>query len=766
MLWLSRVLRPRGGWITLIFLLLTLLCLPMGVIDAGWLIGAIALVGLVLPAGWLGYALAQSRLPGWLVGLLGFLSGIEVSTIAVGRLLPAPGVLWRELGYAVRWLLAGLGGHWSADLPLVSLAPDVWARLQTLLERLTAWQQASATGTVSRDTLVVLLFASIVVWWAAYFAGWRLVRGNALWALLPAGTLLLSNVALTFGRGMAYLRLYLCGALVLLAMGHIDREVQRWERERLDYSYEVRRSAQFYGVVLAVLIAAAGFLVPYFTARQAMEFFWKYAYDPYQKFTTRLDKMFAGRNPVSTPTPSLARGGSDSHNLSGEVSPGKDVVFYVSTSDPEPLPPEARMMQHGDQPEAPQHYWRELTYDTYTGRGWKNSTTQRASHPPGDLLASPTYPHSVLTQTYSLVALGSDVAPAVNEPVQVLDVSSALMERQGNDAAGLVVDGRDYTVVSDVPVPTLTELQEAGTDYPPEIAQRYLALPEIPERVRQLAEDLTAKAQTPYAKAVAIEQHLRSYDYDLKIPPPPEGMDVTDYLLFKTRRGYCDYYATAMVVMLRAVGVPARYASGYVMGRFDYSRHAYAVTESDAHAWAEVYFPGYGWIEFEPTPYRTAFVRPLGGNTLSVTAPTPAASLPWWQTQRLPTAAGTVLLLAVLALGGLVWLAVSTLRSWQRVRTVQMARRVYTQMLRWAERVHMGPSSGDTPLEFSRRLGEGLEKRGAWAQGAAEEARIIGETYVYARYAPHPPSARDAGRALTAWGKLRGRLRWVFFWRW
>ena len=143
------------------------------------------------------------------------------------------------------------------------------------------------------------------------------------------------------------------------------------------------------------------------------------------------------------------------------------------------------------------------------------------------------------------------------------------------------------------------------------VANRYLTLPdELPYRVRQLALDLTAVQPNPYDRALAIEGYLREFPYTLNLPAPPANRDVVDYFLFDLKKGYCDYYASAMVVLARAAGLPARLVVGYNSGLYDPQQANYKVTEADAHAWAEVYFPGYGWVEFEPTGGRPPIERP------------------------------------------------------------------------------------------------------------------------------------------------------------
>ncbi|MFT4145353.1 MAG: transglutaminase domain-containing protein [Mobilitalea sp.] len=135
------------------------------------------------------------------------------------------------------------------------------------------------------------------------------------------------------------------------------------------------------------------------------------------------------------------------------------------------------------------------------------------------------------------------------------------------------------------------------------INSRYLGLPEeLPERVYQLAQDITKEYSTKYEKLKAIEQYLISnYTYTLKVKPLPEGKDFADYFLFETKQGYCTYYATAMAVLGRCIGIPTRYVEGY-LGVFDKKDgDMYLVTNSQAHAWAEAYFEGVGWIPFEAT---------------------------------------------------------------------------------------------------------------------------------------------------------------------
>jgi hypothetical protein len=171
--------------------------------------------------------------------------------------------------------------------------------------------------------------------------------------------------------------------------------------------------------------------------------------------------------------------------------------------------------------------------------------------------------------------------------------------------------GERYQVVSAVSLATIDELKEAGADYPVWVTERYLQLPDtITERTRQLARAITEPFADPFSKAQAIERHMRTeIKYNEQIAAPPPDVDKVDYILFELKEAYCDYYASSMIVMLRSVGIPARLAVGFAQGDYDVERGVYHVVNADAHSWVEVYFPRYGWVEFEPTAAQPDIVR-------------------------------------------------------------------------------------------------------------------------------------------------------------
>ncbi len=159
-----------------------------------------------------------------------------------------------------------------------------------------------------------------------------------------------------------------------------------------------------------------------------------------------------------------------------------------------------------------------------------------------------------------------------------------------------------YTGISQLPAPDRARLQAAAVGYPEAITNTYLQLPEIDARIPVLARTATQHAATPYDKAVALESFLKTkFAYTLNLTGTP-GKDPLAHFLFETRAGHCEYFASAMTVMLRTLGIPSREVNGFLPGEFNELGGDYIVRASDAHSWVEAYFPGSGWIVFDPTP--------------------------------------------------------------------------------------------------------------------------------------------------------------------
>jgi hypothetical protein len=343
-----------------------------------------------------------------------------------------------------------------------------------------------------------------------------------------------------------------------------------------------------------------------------------------------------------------------------------------------------------------------------------------------------------------------------------------------------------YDVSVEFSLATDVNLQQAGTSYPDWVSA-YMGIPNgyrpppVLDRIHALALSVVqqAGAQNPYDMAAAIEAYLRGplFTYTLDPQRSPAGADPIDWFLFHSHEGYCEFFATAMGDMLRTLGIPVRLASGFGPGTYDTTVNSFVVRSDDAHTWVEVYFPTYGWIEFEPTHDNVYFSIPrgasgssnicqrdllcndpsgagtgggvvapptgrLGGNAAGPTdnAPGGGFSLRIPDTNTLTKIIGIVL--------GLLLLLLAAAARYLRPRTVTG---VWRRTLVLARLAGADQRSGETPFELGRRLAGSFPE-------AAEPMRSLASGFVIAAYAP-PDVARSARAAvLEAWSALRPLL--------
>jgi transglutaminase-like putative cysteine protease len=261
--------------------------------------------------------------------------------------------------------------------------------------------------------------------------------------------------------------------------------------------------------------------------------------------------------------------------------------------------------------------YRGVVFDEYNGKGWEISVKDeemeelRADGPRYDLaFADSSEPAEgetrEVSQVFHIEQDSSNVIFGAYRPETVFFPASGLKIDPYNSlrAPYQIPEGSTYSVISEVPNSSPDQLRSASTDYPEEITSKYLDLPNDGlERTSKLADKLTADSANPYDAITKMNQHLKTkYPYDLSIPPQRQRMDAVEYFLFEEERGYCEQFSSSLAVMARSQGIPARIATGYVSGEYNPFTGLYEVKASDAHAWVEVYFPGYGWSTFDPTP--------------------------------------------------------------------------------------------------------------------------------------------------------------------
>lgn len=792
--WFVRALRkaqPREGWIVFILAAAGVICLPMAAIEGRLLPGLgaavwLALLGLTF-AWWLGHR----RWSGWLVAPVTLLGGC-IADLIWGVYVFNPLPLIPE---GARWLIWWVGRILMPELarpaPAAVFFEEQVNRLTAFAQRVGWWVNGVVSGEGLADNLVLVGFAALLAWLVAAWAGWWLARrGRAFVALLPTGMLLVQQTY-NADAGYAWLLVYAGSLTMLLVLGGNHWLIEEWERTGVDYSPEIRLEAGLIGLLLVALVLIASPTLPFLTSREASEAFWRMFGEPYREVEQRLTQSFVGVQPGRSliPPSGVAAGGLPrAHLLGGRPELGQEIALRVRV----------RGARSSDL-----LYWRGQTFAGYTGRGWEAGAPAAGRGSGGqpawsDLVRqalkageswielSPAGRHQVLSSV-EVVEASRSVLYAAGEPLSADRPYEATVRAPG-ELVALSGQGGPvrYTVLGAVLDADPNLLRAAGERYPGHIAELYLGLPEnLPAELRTYAAEITSAAATPYDKALAIEAALRRLSYSLDVPAPPAGREVVSWFLFDLRQGYCDYFASAMVVLARLNRVPARLAIGYATGEYDPRSDRYEVSELQAHSWPEIYFPGFGWAPFEPTPARATPAR--GGEAGAGFYPY-EDPIGWEQGLNeireqgsVYAAAATRTLRTQRGLGAInLLLVLSYLFVWFRLRNGEPptgAASWYARLARWGGRLGQPLRATDTSREYVAALDGAVERalervlvRRASAEWAAEvvraDAAFVAEAYETSLYAPEAIAAHADASPDARWTPLWAAFRRLWWARW
>jgi transglutaminase-like putative cysteine protease len=551
-------LRFRGGWFALPIYLVVVSMYPLSLEHADW-------VEITQHFWWL-------ALGGVFVGtLLGNGRMRFPRAVVVGS---AIGVLAITLGTA----FASTGGATFRD------------KLTHLAILVNNWITQVLAGEAASDPTVFVLFLGASVWCATFVGSFALARSGRIWdAVLFNGACLVINVSVALTNLYPDLIVFTLAVLVLLVRIHIVNLQERWARQNIVPSGEMDWRLLRGGLTWTAVLVIMALVTPRVGAAELLNGAWSTFEGPYHSVEAEWQRFFAG---VSGPSRLRGVSFSDSIRLGQAPNLGDRVIMTVEASSG--------------------HFWRAITYDFYTGAGWRTTESDKA-----DKIALPTTDRERFEARFDIIVPHSNILFAANEP-QKVDVpyqfytgqdrsySTSVHALNRSQAAGT------YTVTSLISVADKQTLRRVPAAYPDYIKAKYLQLPStLPQRVKNLAHQLLDNIPNAYDRAEAVETFLRSppFSYSPQVKATPPGKDPVDYFLFDLKQDFCEYFASAMVVMLREEGVPARLVEGFTTGTYDSASNAYLVREQDAHAWVEVYFPQYGWIEFEPTPSQPPFAR-------------------------------------------------------------------------------------------------------------------------------------------------------------
>lgn len=722
-----------GGWIAALLLTLMLLSVTDSIITANWadgleIIAPAALCGLLL-----GMLFARVPLRGWIAHLLMLIAGAPVTVALVGTLLP-DFLIWQEK------------------------AIIIW-------ERLLLWSSSATFGGTSTDNLMFVLQVAYLTWVLGYMTAWYVFRRRQVWgAIIPSGAALLFNLFYALPQNGIYLTLFILCSLLLIVRLNLQSMERWWQETSIGYAGDISFDFLTYGITFSVILMILAWALPSTIAVSA----WSGVFDPlqtpWQQVEDQFTRVFGALNAVARPAPSTFFG--TTLTMGGPVNLGTKPIMDIQANQG--------------------RYWRATTYDKYTGIGWintHNDTVNIAADDSRLLVSFQDYARIPITQTVQVFISDQNILYAQSQPL-IFRVPTELRYGQPplSDPSAPMLDiavarsrrplrqGDVYTVISAVSIADEESLRQTSASYSPWIASTYLQLNDtLPERVRQLAEQITDKYQNPYDKAAAIERYLRAkISYNDNVSEPPQGRDGVDYTLFERPEGYCNYYASAMVVLARAVGIPARIVSGYSMG--ESQNGVFHVVEANAHSWVEVYFPRYGWIEFEPTSSKPEIERPKKQQS-----PDDSENLDEAQASRnrrtnkdiedlrdIGTAGSFIFassawrdprVLALVALGGLALLLLSAVGGWmwiesRRTGALAPAARLYETLLQYALWLGIRGRQGDTPFERAQKIGEALPSVRNQVDQAAE-------LYVRERFAARALDQGERESLASLWTQVR-----------
>ena len=602
---LRRYLQPREGWLSAALLMVMLLSLSWSVQRAEWLEQSEFLVPIAF------FAL-----------LLGAVLGL--SSLSVAIVLP------------ISALIGAVIVLWTVGSEYFPQEASQGARFLGLRDDAINWVRILVDRGYAPQLSPYALGLGLLMWVTAFIAAYTLYRHHrVLDAILLVSALLIANMSSTLADVFPYLVLFMLAALLLWLRAALIGREEGWQRRRVNENSEVPSAIMRSGLafiagslVLSLVLTSVAVAAPLTAVWNNLDTVWIGVRENLDGFFGSLsnpDSRFTGTNFGPT------------FRLAGEWTSSDKAMLTVAASE--------------------RLYLRAVTYDIYNGHGWDQSPGRErevASEGPtfGDESPEkPTIGDAFENETIEIEIQEPSGRYLYSSGYPVKTFAPVLVVESGNQpflgalkATGPLESGSTYSMTVAKSQATKAQLRVAGTDYPNAIRQFYLGTDGITQRTRDLALDVVGTASNPYDQAEALARFLQGdptfrYRTNVRLPADPE-QDFVDYFLFDRengRIGFCEHYASAMVMMARTLGIPARMAAGFAPGEQVQSPEAppdaprtqlWQVRQKNSHAWAELYFPGYGWQTFEATKSIRGIARITGEAVASGGSGGPVATIP------------------------------------------------------------------------------------------------------------------------------------------
>lgn len=582
----GRQLSPSEGWTAPIALLVLMLAVAFAVDDAVW-------------AGYVrGSRVSQTHfLP--LAVVLSVVVGFVLVKSKLGRL--ATHLLGAAIGTV--FLLVSISS-------VISSSPSFETRLRAISVSLGRfYHDAFELGIRSSETTVFLLIMGMLLWAAGQFAAYAVFRHRRpLPALIVPGAILLANMAITVRAQYLHLIVFAAAALILAVRLNLTGQREGWRERRIVDGGQLGGLFMRSGAIFVALTLGGSILLAANASSAPLARAWRDVDNRLYDLGIQVNRMIGGIS-------GAARGPNNiftsSHTIGEFWQSSNQPVFTATTSDGEG------------------YYWRAGTFDSFDGLGWDQLGRQTRRVNPGvDLLAGTADgvtgrgSRREVRMTVTAIDVGDNTLFAPETPYQVDRAVS--LETQGDigpffhaELESDLNEGESYTVSALVlndtgpNAVTAKHLAAASTRYEP-WAERYTEIregsigPTVYETAAAVVAALPEDQRDPYHVADAIQRYLwqdGGFTYDTDVRGMCAGELLVDCFL-ANKTGFCEHFATTMVMMLRTQGIPARYVTGYLPGH-PFAEQSWQVEASAAHAWVEVFFPTFGWIRFDPTPGNT-----------------------------------------------------------------------------------------------------------------------------------------------------------------
>ncbi len=584
---LKQIPRIPEGWTTF-FLVLAMIYLTGYAIDQAELTPGLDVLMTIGFYGYIaGFFLAKSRFSSRTATLFAIVYGAFAIFYLLGRRFMPEGMIW---------------SHRVADMAY----------------RQADWINKAIYGGTSRDALIFTMHTSVIFWVLGVTAAWFTFREKKIWrVVLPAGLVLLSVVYYYYGPKplWLYLVLYILISFLYISRTFLAEQESEWIAAVVRYERSITANFMAGGLILALIALLGAWTAPPLAANATVNQAIGGVNSPLRRLQDNWTRLFSSLRSYGTATNDSYSG---SLTLGGPRNVGDSLIMDVFVPQ-----------------ELPYAYWQAVVFETYDDGAWSSPPGERVMIIPDDgpINVPETQSREAITQTVRNFVPNAGTIYGMPEVIgsdKQLFVSQQLDSR-GNSLVSAVQSryvlqqGDIYNTRSRMSVATSSQLRAAGRDYPDWI-EPYLQVPdEMTGRTLALAGDLVSGQPTVYDAAVTVQNYLRqAIKYNDQIQAPPPSVEPIDYVLFDLQEGYCNYYATAMVMMLRSQRIPARMVAGYAAGEFIKDANVYRVRAKDAHTWVEVYFPTYGWVQFEPTSAIPVFNRPEGESPFGLDVPATA----------------------------------------------------------------------------------------------------------------------------------------------